>query len=84
MELKHGWFGVKCRSGDDIKDGVTIAQCIVNEAEYFKSHVPYSTMDQGLFGTQNLSIKLRELFEHSMKKDLPGIYMQVKNKMETL
>ena len=75
LELKHGWFGVKCRSSNDIANNVTIGQCIINEEEYFKTQVPYSSMDQGLFGTQNLSCKLRELFEYSMKKDLPGIQM---------
>ena len=41
-------------------------------------------MDQGLFGTKNLSRKLRELFEVSMKKDLPDIQMQVLQKIETM
>jgi hypothetical protein len=39
-------------------------------------------MDQSLFGTSNLSIKLREHFEFSMKKDLPDIFYQVKIKMD--
>ena len=51
LELKHGWFGVKCRSSNDIANNVTIGQCIINEEEYFKTQLPYSSMDQGLFGT---------------------------------
>ena len=39
-------------------------------------------MDQSLFGTSNLSIKMREHFDWSMKKDLPDIYVKVKNKMD--
>ena len=82
FELKHGWFGLKCRSSNDIDNDISIEQGIINEEEYFKTKVPYAHMDQSLFGTSNLSIKMREHFDWSMKKDLPDIYVKVKNKMD--
>jgi dynamin 1-like protein len=41
FKLKHGYFGVKCRSQKDINDGVSISEAIKNEVRYFAEHPDY-------------------------------------------
>jgi hypothetical protein len=41
FKLKHGYFGVKCRSQKDINEGVSISDAIKNEVKYFSEHPDY-------------------------------------------
>lgn len=78
LQMKHGWFGLKCRSSDEIENGISIKESIEIEAQFFSSTSPYATMSSNLFCTQNLTRKLGEHFNQNMEKELPGIFEKVK------
>ena len=75
--LKYGYFGVKCRSAEEISNGVTLSQGLVREQSYFEDDSVYGALDQNRFGVKNLTQKLAFLFELRLKGEMPAIKAEI-------
>lgn len=81
IELKLGYVGVKGRSNQDIKDGITVKKGLEDERKFFASHPVYSTMPNGFTGTDALVAKLTNVLFMHIRAYLPEIYKEIVKKM---
>ena len=58
--LKLGYFGVKCRSQQQINNQVTITQALENEKDFFSRHQTYSAYSEKL-GISYLTMSLNKI-----------------------
>lgn len=82
VPLKLGFVGLKNRGKQDIIDKVNVQQGLKKEKEWFESHPVYKTMPPGYLGTDTLVEKLTVIFFNKIKKHLPDIIKQIKNKIK--
>lgn len=68
--LKLGYYGVKCRSQQNILDGLSIDQAIKNEKTYFENHAVYSQCSDKL-GIPFLSRSLNAILISHIKQSVP-------------
>lgn len=75
LTLKHGYYGMICRSQNQVqKDSlVSVKNAIQNEKNFFDSQKEFNEVSEQLLGTQNVVIKLTELFNENTRDDLPVI-----------
>ncbi|XP_071108237.1 interferon-induced GTP-binding protein Mx-like [Haliotis cracherodii] len=79
--LSKGYIIVKCRGQQAISDGQTLKQALEVEEDFFKSHRHFSSLRPSQWGIPNLSTRLsRELKKH-IKKLLPDLKEDVRNKL---
>lgn len=81
IPLKLGYVGVKGRSNQDIKDGVTVKKGLDEERKYFASHSVYSTIGNGYTGTDSLVQKLTNVLYNHIRTYLPEIYKEITARM---
>lgn len=81
VSLKNGYIALKNRSQFDLANRLPIEEAIKKEQIYFKNHPVYRNMPPGYFGIENLVEKLRKLFFEHLKLFLPGIYSDLKEKI---
>jgi dynamin 1-like protein len=74
--LKLGYYGVKCRSQQQIIDGVPIEEAIKREATYFKNHAVYSAYSANM-GIPHLSKSLNSILLRHIKKSIPTLNQQI-------
>ena len=70
--LKLGYFGVKCRSQQQINDNVTIAQAIEKERDFFGRHQVYSKYSENL-GVPYLTDSLNKILIHHIQRCIPSL-----------
>lgn len=80
VPLKLGYVGVKGRSIQNIKEGVTVKKGLEEEREFFASHPVYSTMQSGYIGTDALMQKLTKVLHCYIRADLPNIHKEILTK----
>ncbi|CAG9319617.1 unnamed protein product [Blepharisma stoltei] len=73
IPLRLGYVGVKNRSQEDINNEVKVENALQEEKQYFASHPVYSTMPQGVLGTEVLTQKLTHVMFNHIKGFLPEI-----------
>lgn len=78
--LKLGYYGVKCRSMQNILDNLSIKQAIENEREFFSTHPVYSPYADKL-GIPFLSQSLNTILVYHIKKSLPQLNQQIKTSL---
>ncbi|XP_046352527.2 interferon-induced GTP-binding protein Mx1-like [Haliotis rufescens] len=79
--LSKGYIIVKCRGQEAISDGQSLKQALEVEEDFFKSHRHFSSLRPSQWGIPNLSTRLsRELKKH-IKKLLPVLKEDVRNKL---
>lgn len=81
IPLKLGYVGVRGRSNQDIKDGITVKKGLEDERKFFASHPVYSTMPPGYTGTDSLTQKLTKVLYSHIRTYLPEIYKEIVAKM---
>mmetsp|Transcript_35812 Transcript_35812/g.41776 ORF Transcript_35812/g.41776 Transcript_35812/m.41776 type:complete len:789 (+) Transcript_35812:42-2408(+) len=81
IPLRLGYVGVKGRSNQDIKDGISVKKGLDDERKFFASHPVYSTMQQGYTGTDALVQKLTQVLYTHIRTYLPDIYKEIVAKM---
>ena len=84
IALRLGYVGVKNRSQQDIIDNMSVRDAIEREKLYFATHAVYSTMPQGLLGTEVLSQKLTKVMFTHIKHNLPEITKEIKDKAKEI
>lgn len=84
IPLKYGYVAVKGRSQRDIDSGVTIADGLENERDWFMEHDVYSEMSNGeeCLGTEALVNKLSVIMNKHIKRNLPVIIEEIQNKLD--
>ena len=80
--LTHGWFAVRNRSTQDIKNGVTIAMRHVNENEFFDNNKPWSTLPLDRRGVDALASYLGKLQSDHFRKEFPSLSKEIHNKRD--
>ena len=84
IPLRLGYVGVKNRSQQDILDNMSVKDAIEREKLYFATHTVYSTMPQGLLGTEVLSQKLTKVMFTHIKHNLPEITKEIKDRAKEI
>lgn len=70
IPLKKGYVMVKCRSPQELKEGVTLAQSVANEEIFFRAHKHFCELPERSVGVRNLAEKLTEELYFSIKKNI--------------
>ena len=84
IPLRLGYVGVKGRSFQNIRDGVSVREGLEEERKFFASHPIYSKMPKKYTGTDSLNEKLTEVLHDSFRTCLPDIYKEVVAKIHEL
>ena len=79
--LTHGWFGLKCRSKQEIDQGVTIEQNHQLEKQFFQNDDVYGSIDPKRFGIGNLKNMLQNLFFERLIQDKPIVENEIEKKI---
>lgn len=84
VPLRYGYVAVKGRSNQDIKNGMTIKEGLKKEREFFEDHPTYSRLEnrEECCGTTALTMKLTNILNKHIKKNLPTIVSAIKEKIE--
>lgn len=83
IPMKYGYVAVKGRSQHDMLAGMSMAESLENEREYFDEHPIYSNLinaDECL-GTDCLVNKLSVILNKHIKKNLPIIIEEIEGKL---
>ncbi|PAA61830.1 hypothetical protein BOX15_Mlig015345g1 [Macrostomum lignano] len=70
IPLKKGYVMVKCRSPEELNNGVTLAESVANEAAFFKTHRHFSQLPEQSVGIRTLADKLTEELFESVKRNI--------------
>jgi len=84
VPLRLGYVGVKNRSQQSIIDKVSVKAALKEEREWFENHPIYSTMNQGLLGTDVLTQKCTKIMFTHIKSHLPDIMREIKEKVNQI
>ncbi|XP_071108236.1 interferon-induced GTP-binding protein Mx-like [Haliotis cracherodii] len=79
--LSKGYIIVKCRGQQAISDGQTLKQALQVEEDFFKSHRHFSSLRPSQWGIPNLSTRLSRELKIHIKKLLPHLKEDVRNKL---
>ena len=83
IPLRYGYVGIKGRSQADIMGGVTIKKGLDAEERFFDTHPTYSnlTNKNKILGTRSLVYKMTLILNKSIKKNLPAIISEIREKI---
>lgn len=70
--LSLGYYGVKCRSQQNIFDKISVKQALENERKYFEGHKDYRDRAHEM-GIPYLTKKLNMILVHHIKKCIPTL-----------
>ena len=79
-ELKLGYYGVKCRSQQNIIDNMSIEEAVKAEARFFSTHEAYAGAADKL-GIPFLTSSLNRILVNHIKKTLPQLHGQIKTSL---
>ncbi|KAI9350922.1 P-loop containing nucleoside triphosphate hydrolase protein [Obelidium mucronatum] len=79
--LKLGYHAVKCRGQKDLNDGVSIADGITKEAEFFETHAVWRKVDPSYFGIGRLTEKLVKILEAVIGGSLPAVIKEIDQRL---
>lgn len=84
IPLKYGYVAVKGRSQADIKSGMSIKEGLLRERVFFENHPTYSKLvnKSEVLGVEALTYKLTSILNKHIKKNLPKIVQDIKEKTE--
>ena len=74
--LKLGYFGVKCRSQQQINDNLTIEGALQKEAEFFSKHPTYKKYSENL-GVPFLTKSLNKILMRHIQRCIPSLSKQI-------
>lgn len=79
IPLRYGYVAVKGRSMQDMKNGMTMTECLQAEREWFDEHPIYSNLPNAdeCLGTDCLVNKLSTILSRHIKKNLPLIIEEI-------
>lgn len=83
IPLRYGYVAVKGRSMQDMKNGMTMAESLQAEREWFDEHPIYSNLPNAdeCLGTDSLVNKLSVILSRHIKKNLPLIIEEIEQKL---
>jgi hypothetical protein len=76
-KLNHGWFVVKNRSAQEIKEGVTINGRHQREKTFFATVAPWTELDRNRVGIQALKTFLGGLLYDHIRNEFPGLVKDI-------
>lgn len=76
-KLTHGWFLVKNRSTQDLKDGVTLQERDVKEKAFFEVTSPWNMLSKERVGGEPLTRFLSNLLLNHIKKEFPMLVSEI-------
>lgn len=76
LKLKYGYLAVKNRNKEEMKTK-TIHEGIVDETNYFKTHINYKSLTERC-GITNLSKILSDILLKNIKKNIPSFLTEIK------
>ena len=79
--LKLGWYCVRNRSTQEIKNGVTIEKRNQNEKAFFKT-APWNVLDSKRTGIDRLRMSLTKLLSTHIAREFPEIEKEVDSKYQ--
>ena len=85
IPLKYGYVAVKGRSMEDMKNGMTMSECLKAEREWFDEHPIYSNLKNASesLGTDCLVNKLSIILNKHIKRNLPIIIEEIESKLNS-
>ena len=84
MPLKLGYVGIKNRSQEDIKNGMSVADSLNNEKMFFSKSPIYSSLPPAALGTSALVTSLTKVLSSNISQFLPELLEQVKQRKNLL
>jgi hypothetical protein len=75
--LTHGWFAVKNRSTQEIKDGVTIEDRHKREKHFFATVSPWTGLKKDRVGIYALKAFLGNLLHKHISNEFPGVVKDI-------
>jgi hypothetical protein len=76
-KLNHGWFVVKNRSAQDIKEGVSITGRHQRERTFFTTVAPWTQLDRNRVGIEALKTFLGGLLYDHIRNEFPGLVKDI-------
>ncbi|KAH8693853.1 P-loop containing nucleoside triphosphate hydrolase protein [Talaromyces proteolyticus] len=76
-KLNHGWFAVKNRSAQEIKQGVTIEARHQRERTFFATTVPWTELKKDRVGIYALKRFLGGLLYDHIRSEFPGVIRDI-------
>lgn len=76
-KLTHGWFLVKNRSTQDLKDGVTLQERDVKEKSFFGTISPWNMLSKERVGVEPLTRFLSNLLLNHIRKEFPVLLTEI-------
>ncbi|KZF23237.1 hypothetical protein L228DRAFT_245976 [Xylona heveae TC161] len=76
--LTHGWFAVKNRSTQDIKDGVTIEERHKSEKKFFTT-APWNQLRKDRVGIEPLKTFLGQLLYTHVRREFPSLVRDIES-----
>lgn len=74
--LKLGYYGVRCRSQQNIIDCVTIEEAIARETKFFAQHPDYASLSNRM-GVPYLAKRLNVILIAHIKRCIPSLNTQI-------
>jgi len=84
IPLKLGYVGIKNRTKKDMINKLSMAETIIKEKEFFKSHPAYNNLPQELLGTDALINKLTRLYFRMVRENYPIIVKTINERIKTV
>lgn len=76
-KLNHGWFLVKNRSTQDLRDGVTLQERDVREKSFFDTISPWNVLSKERVGVEPLTRFLSNLLLSHIRKEFPVLLSEI-------
>jgi hypothetical protein len=82
-QLTHGWFVVRNRSTEEVRNGVTAERRLKNEQNFFQTD-PWRSLDKNRVGIQALERFLRDLLYEHVRREYPILVKELEKKVYDL
>jgi hypothetical protein len=76
-EYSKGFHMVKCRGQNDLNNGKTVQQGLLDEEHFFHTNYPWNEIDKHLLGVKSLKKKLEALQIDMIHQSLPKIIQDI-------
>ena len=84
IPLKLGYVGIRNRSKNDRINKLSLAETIIKEKEFFKSHPAYNDLPSELLGAEALINKLTKLYFKMVKENCPIIVNAINKRIKSV
>lgn len=75
--VKLGFCAVRNRNAKELMEDMTLNDAKVAEKEFFAAHTVFKTLDQSLFGIENLTQKLVSILRKRIQEALPDMQSEI-------